>query len=46
MLERQDSPEFVAFELLEGLKSLQSLLGKVFDDEVMDRVFGEFCLGK
>lgn len=42
----EDSPEFIAFELQESLKSLHEVLGKQFDDEVMDRVFKEFCLGK
>jgi tRNA modification GTPase len=46
LLETQESPDFIAFELMEGLKAVQSLLGKRFDDEVMDRVFREFCLGK
>ncbi len=40
------SPEFVVFELQEALFSLQEILGKRFDDQVMDRVFKEFCLGK
>lgn len=44
--EGEDSPEFIAFELQESLKLLHELLGKTFDDEVMDRVFKEFCLGK
>lgn len=45
MLE-ESSPEFIAFELQEGLLSLHEILGKSYDDEVMDRVFKEFCLGK
>ena len=42
----EDSPDFIAFELQESLKLLHEVLGKSFDDEVMDRVFREFCLGK
>lgn len=38
--------EFVALELKEALMALQELIGKVFDDQIMDRVFKEFCIGK
>lgn len=38
--------EFVALELKEALMALQQLIGKVFDDQIMDRVFKEFCIGK
>ncbi|RYZ86495.1 MAG: GTP-binding protein [Proteobacteria bacterium] len=38
--------EFIAFELKEALIAVQETLGKRFDDQVMDRVFKEFCLGK
>ncbi len=39
-------PEFVSIELKEALISLQETLGKRFDDQIMDRVFKEFCIGK
>jgi tRNA modification GTPase len=38
--------EFLAIELKEALVAVQETLGKRFDDQVMDRVFKEFCLGK
>jgi tRNA modification GTPase len=38
--------EFLALELKEALLAVQETLGKRFDDQVMDRVFKEFCLGK
>ena len=40
------SPEFIAQELQASLQSLYEVLGETYDDEVMDRVFKEFCLGK
>ena len=39
-------PEFVSVELKEALIALQETLGKRFDDQIMDRVFKEFCIGK
>jgi tRNA modification GTPase len=40
------SQEFIAVELQLAIISLHEILGKKFDDEVMDRVFREFCIGK
>lgn len=38
--------EFLALELKEALVSIHETLGKRFDDQIMDRVFKEFCIGK
>lgn len=42
----QEGPEFAAVDLKEALLSIQETLGKRFDDQIMDRVFKEFCIGK
>jgi tRNA modification GTPase len=46
LLKKNESPEFVTFELQNALIPVQEVLGKQFDDDVLDRVFQEFCLGK
>lgn len=46
LLTEEESPDFIALELQEALQSLHEILGITFDDQVMDRVFNEFCLGK
>lgn len=45
-LERGLGAEFIAMYLKEALVALQKILGQVYDDQIMDRVFKEFCLGK
>lgn len=40
------SPEFIAFELQESIRAVHELLGKEFHEQVIDRIFKEFCLGK
>lgn len=40
------SPEFVVAELNEALISIMEIKGSRFDDDVLDRVFRDFCLGK
>jgi tRNA modification GTPase len=41
-----ESPDLIALELQAGLIALYEILGLTYDDQVMDRVFKEFCLGK
>lgn len=38
--------EFIAQTLKDGLLAIQKILGEVYDDQILDRVFKEFCLGK
>jgi tRNA modification GTPase len=40
------SPEFVIAELQQAYRFSLGLLGQEFDDQILDRVFKEFCLGK
>jgi len=39
-------PELVALELRQALRELESLTQPLDNEEVLDRVFGEFCIGK
>ncbi|MGE0528913.1 MAG: tRNA uridine-5-carboxymethylaminomethyl(34) synthesis GTPase MnmE [Bdellovibrionales bacterium] len=43
---KEESPDLIALELQTGLRALYEILGLTYDDQVMDRVFAEFCLGK
>jgi len=38
--------EIVAFELRSGLEHLGEITGQTTDDEVLDSIFSQFCLGK
>lgn len=40
------SPEFTAFDLREALDNLDEITGKKIDDEILDRIFSSFCIGK
>lgn len=40
------SPEFAAFELREALDHLDEITGKIINDEVLDKIFSSFCIGK
>jgi tRNA modification GTPase len=46
LLESSASVEFITLELKDALMRVQETLGKRYDDEVLDRIFKEFCIGK
>lgn len=46
LMRADESPDLIALELQTALRALYEILGWTYDDQVMDRVFAEFCLGK
>lgn len=46
LIKKDVSPELIAFELNVAVRAVHELLGKVFHEQVIDRIFKEFCLGK
>ena len=46
LLMNRESVEFIAFEFQSALKSFKELQGEEIDEQVLDRVFKEFCIGK
>jgi tRNA modification GTPase len=46
LIVENSSPEFIAFELQDAIRAIHELLGKEFHEQVIDRIFKEFCLGK
>jgi tRNA modification GTPase len=45
-IENASGLELAAFELNGALEALEELAGKVTPDEVLDTIFGSFCIGK
>ena len=46
LLEKKSSPEFIAFELQSALKILYKMTGQEYNEQVVEQIFKEFCLGK
>lgn len=45
-LDNKLSLEFVAQDIKDALGYLDDILGKIFSEEVLDKIFSEFCIGK
>lgn len=43
---RGETPELVAWELRETLSELGQVVGAVYTEDLLDRVFSRFCIGK
>lgn len=46
LMVNDQSPDLIALELHEALREIYGILGEVYDDQVMDQVFNQFCIGK
>jgi len=40
------SPEFAAFDLREALDNLDEITGRKINDEILEKIFASFCIGK
>jgi len=45
-LQRGEPPEFASVHLRDAVTELEELVGRVSPDDVLDEVFGRFCVGK
>jgi len=45
-LKKQLSPELTAFDLRQGLNEIDEITGRVYNEQVLDRIFSRFCIGK
>jgi tRNA modification GTPase len=42
----EDPPELLAVELRGALEALGAMVGEVYTDDLLDRIFSRFCIGK
>jgi len=46
LIDRRGGEELLAAEIRESLDQLGQLVGAVYTDDVLDRIFSQFCIGK
>ena len=42
----EESPEVVALQLRGALDELGEMVGAIYTDDLLDRIFSRFCIGK
>ena len=45
-MKQGESPELTAFELRQAANAIDEITGKVYTEDVLDRIFSKFCIGK
>ncbi|MEO0416108.1 MAG: tRNA uridine-5-carboxymethylaminomethyl(34) synthesis GTPase MnmE [Verrucomicrobiota bacterium] len=45
-VDEKASPEYIAFEIREGLDHIGQVIGKTDIEEILGEIFGTFCIGK
>jgi tRNA modification GTPase len=45
-LKKNMSPEFVALDVKAGLDAIGEVVGKTVTDDILNKIFSEFCIGK
>lgn len=46
LIEKNDAPELLALELRESVDTIGAMVGAVYTDDLLDRIFSRFCIGK
>jgi tRNA modification GTPase len=46
MVQEEDPPELLAVELRGALDELGAMVGAIYTDDLLDRIFSRFCIGK
>ncbi len=45
-LEKEMSPEFVVLDVRAALDAVGEVVGKTVTDDILNKIFSEFCIGK
>jgi len=40
------SPELIAFDLRQAIGAIDEITGRVYTEEILDKIFSQFCIGK
>ncbi len=43
---QNQSPEIIAFNLRQSINEIDEISGRIYNEEILDRIFEKFCIGK
>ncbi len=46
LIKAGETPEITAFELRQAVNAIDEITGKVYTEDILDRIFSKFCVGK
>ena len=45
-MEKEISPELIAFDLRQAVNEIDEITGRIYTEEILDNIFSRFCIGK
>ena len=45
-IKKNQSPEIIAFNIRQGINEIDEISGRIYNEEILDRIFSRFCIGK
>jgi tRNA modification GTPase len=45
-IKRNQSPEIIAFNVRRAVNEIDEISGRIYNEEILDRIFSRFCIGK
>jgi tRNA modification GTPase len=45
-IKKNISPELIAFDLRQGINEIDEITGRIYNEEILDRIFAQYCIGK
>jgi len=45
-IKANETPELIAFDLRQAVQAIDEITGKVYNEEILGRIFSRFCVGK
>ena len=46
MIKNNESPELTAFNLRSAINAIDEITGKIYNEEILGKIFSKFCIGK
>lgn len=45
-IKQKQSPEIIAFNIRQAINEIDEISGRIYNEEILNRIFAKFCIGK